>query len=115
MLGCIKYGPAMMSLILALKILVVSYDEVERSLIDKILGSLNCLLNLGYVGIFWVEGKTLGYCWKHQSLCKLSLWGLLFYFLILINDVSRDLLNSLAIIYFIAVLCILILYRVLDF
>jgi len=106
----IKYGPSMMALTCCIKIHLLSNQITESN--EQIVHYINLFMDLGYLGMFYIAGKYFNYCWKHQSLCRIAMWGYIYYFIFEICNTPHVIIHPLAIWYVIFVVIITILYKV---
>lgn len=86
----IKYGPSIMALTCCLKLFCESIDGASTSSYENITHSINIILNLFIIGMFYITGIYFHYCWKHQSLCRIATWGYVFYTFFIIFKPSQE-------------------------
>lgn len=92
----VRYGPVLLGLTCSAKIILLSHGEAIMSPSEMILHFLNLLLDLSLLCSFYIQGKTFGFCWKHQSLCRTAAWGYLYYFMFFSFGVPMDYIRETA-------------------
>lgn len=80
----IKYGPSIMAITCCFKLFFDSIEGVSTGIYEDIIHCINVLLDWFIIWLFYITGLYFNFCWKHQSLCKISAWGYLFYLIFLI-------------------------------
>lgn len=105
-LTCIKYGPAIIAITCCIKLYLIPFGH-ELALLHIV----NIVLNVYLIFMFYIAGKYLKYCWRHRSLCRISLWGIVYCTAFIIFDTPNEAATPLIIYYIIFVLIILIGYR----
>lgn len=98
----VKYCPILLLISCSIKIYFscVYYFEIT------IINIINLILNFILLGLVYVQGITLRFCYIHRSLCRLTFWGYLYYSAFLINTPLK--IEALPIIYFYLILSIII-------
>lgn len=86
----IKYGPSIMALTCCLKIHLLAHDPTLTHQCEYVVHWINWVLNLFFLGMFYTAGKYFHYCWKHQSLCRITLAGYIYYPIFLILQVPNE-------------------------
>lgn len=86
----IKYGPSIMALTCCLKLFFEAIDGTSTGMYEDITHGINIVLNFFVIGMFYITGKYFHYCWKHQSLCRIAIWGYVFYTFILIFKPQQE-------------------------
>lgn len=105
-LACIKYGPPILAITCCIKLYLIPFGH-EIILLHIV----NVLLNLYLIFMFFIAGKYFRYCWKHRSLCRITLGGILYCAAFMIFDTPNKEITPLVIFYIIFVLLITISYR----
>lgn len=109
----IKYGPALLAITCGLKIHLSLYES-HPHFGDIFIHWVNWLLNLSLLVMFYAAGKYFHFCWKHRSLCRIALYGYLFYATVLIFNLSNIYIDILSVTYMWLVLIISGLYSLLE-
>ena len=107
----IKYMPSILALTCSVKIMLLTSSPVEKDAWLYAVNWINWVLSLIVLGAFYCLGKCFGYCWKHQSLCRLTMWGYLYYAFFLVVQVPKSETLPLAYMYVAAVMIYTILYK----
>lgn len=106
----IKYGPSLMALTCCLKIFLWTHvTYIDTGII--IMNIINLILNILIVFMLYCSGVYFGYCWKHKSLCRLAMWGYIYYPLFIIFEVPNNELYALTAFYVIYVVIIQMIYN----
>lgn len=72
----VKYGPTLMALSCSIKCRLLGLPDTPERLVVNL---INVVLDLALLGVFWIEGKAMGFCWKHEFICRLALYGYLYF------------------------------------
>lgn len=105
-LTCIKYGPPILAITCCIKLYLIPFGH-EIILLHIV----NVILNLYLIFMFFIAGKYFRYCWKHRSLCRITLGGILYCTAFMIFDTPNKEITPLVIFYIIFVLLTTISYR----
>lgn len=85
----IKYGPSIMALTCCLKLFFESVGGITTGIYEDIIHYINVILCWFIIWLFYITGLYFNFCWKHQSLCRITAWGYLFYLMFLISKPSQ--------------------------
>lgn len=107
----IKYAPAFLSLTCSVKILLLTAGETDKTVLEWAVNWINWVMNVLAVLFFCCCGRYLGYCWKHRSLCRTALWGLMYYASFLLFQPPHEAMLPIVIMYMITVVVMTILYK----
>lgn len=102
--------PSVMAITCSLKIWLLCSSEVVKDTWCYTVNWINCILNLIALLIVYSLGRSFGYCWKHRSLCRIALWGYLWYAWFLLIRVDRAEVLGTAILYVLIVLVVTAFY-----
>ena len=110
MLIGIKYLPALFALITACKILLLNVNSIENMSYIEPVHWLNLLLSAIGIGTTYCAGRCLGFCWKHRSLCRIAIYGMIFYIGVLIFAVPASAVSYVCYAYMIITIITVLLY-----
>lgn len=110
MLIGIKYLPALFALITACKILLLNVNSIENMSYVEPVHWLNLLLSAIGIGTTYCAGRCLGFCWKHRSLCRMAIYGMIFYIIVLIFAVPASAVSYVCYAYMIITIITVLLY-----
>lgn len=106
----IKYGPSIMAITCCLKIHLLSHS-IHKDNFELSVNVINWLLNLFFLGMFYIAGKYFHYCWKHQSLCRIALWGYVYYIVFIVLKTPHEVIHPLSLWYLCFVIVTTISYK----
>lgn len=106
----IKYGPSIVALTCSIKIFLITYS-VPGDTFSYTVSLINLLIFVLLIGVLYCEGKFFHYCWKHRSLCRVALWGCIFYLDLLLCLPPPEEVRAITILYLIGTICITIWYK----
>lgn len=109
----IKYGPSTLCLTGCTKILLLSYAST-KNIQEIIVNWINVGIDLVLLGFLYVAGRYFNYCWKHHSLCRLALWGYIYYMSFLALNAPKELVRPITIWYVIFTLVVTLSYYLED-
>lgn len=109
-LMAVKYAPSVLALTCSVKILLNCLSSAEKDAYLLAINWVNSILSLFILGAVYVLGKCYGYCWKHRSLCKMALWGYVYYIFFLTFQIPRDEVLYISILYVAFVIASTLLY-----
>ena len=107
----IKYGPSIMALTCCFKLFFDSIDNTPTNIYEYVVHAINLVLALFIIGMFYITGLYFHYCWKHQSLCRITAWGYIFYFFFLITKSPQDITIILTSWYLLFTLLVTLTYK----
>lgn len=110
MLIGIKYLPALFALITACKILLLNVNSIENMSYVEPVHWLNLLLSAIGIGTTYCAGRCSGFCWKHRSLCRMAIYGMIFYIIVLIFAVPASAVSYICYAYMIITIITVLLY-----
>ena len=107
----IKYMPSILALVCSVKIMLLTASDIYKDTYMYVVHWINWFFSLTVLAGIYCLGRALGYCWKHQSLCRLTLWGFIYYAYFLVMQVPKSETRPLTYIYVAAVLIYTMLYK----
>lgn len=111
MIWGVKYGPSIQAFACSLKLFIISYRITECDPFEYTVHWINLILNLIFIWFVYCQGATLGYCWKHRSLCYNAAWGYAYYGAFLLFGTPGYVTRLLTVYYVLMTICMLVLYR----
>ena len=111
MLIGIKYLPALFAIVTACKILLLNVHSIENMSYIEPVHWLNLVLSTIGIGTTYCAGRCLGFCWKHRSLCRLAIYGIIFYIGVLIFAVPASAVTYICYAYMIFTTIIIVVYN----
>ena len=107
----IKYAPTVLALTCSVKIWMLTMHDGDKDAWLYGVNWINWVLQVVTVGVFYCMGRYFGFCWKHRSLCRLALWGCIYYATFLISGVAKTDIRPLTMAYVILVLGVALMYK----
>lgn len=106
----VKYMPSVLALTCAIKIWCLTMSEAQKDAWLYAVNYINVFYDLIGLGGIFCCGRFLGFCWKHRSLCRMALFGYLYYIAFLVFGINRSEIRLIALVYMIMVIITTILY-----
>lgn len=106
----IKYAPSILALTCSAKIFFLSLNDTPRSVWEAGVNWINCILNIAALFVFYCMGKYFAFCWKHTSLCRVAMWGYIYYAVFLLFGIPMETLKPLSLLYMIMVIALTSIY-----
>lgn len=110
-LFAIKYAPSVLALTCSIKIFLWVLSKSGGDYFSYSLNWINWGLNILCLLAFYSLGKAFGYCWKHRSLCRVAMWGYIYYGVFLLSNAPKSEVVNITIFYVCVVAFCTILYR----
>lgn len=107
----IKYAPTALALTCAVKICLLTQNDIEKNGWLWAVNGINLIANMTALLFFYCCGKYFGYCWKHSSLCRLAMWGYIYYGAFALLKSEHDLIEPITVFYALMVIVLTLCYK----
>ncbi len=106
----VKYMPSILALTCAIKIWCLTMSDVQKDGWLYAVNYINVFYDMIGLGGIYCAGRFFGFCWKHRSLCRMALFGYLYYIAFLVFGVDRAEIRLISLVYMIGVIITTLMY-----